>query len=64
MVYPAVNLSTQRFTPSFLHSLDDQFLPYSMLQICVKLYLGKNQNLTDQSIYVSPILASDQVFYL
>ena len=47
LMYPALNLSIKRFTPSFIYSLDDQFLPYSMLKMCVDLYLGDNINLAE-----------------
>lgn len=34
LIYPALNLNMQRFTPSLLVSLNDTMLPHTFLKIC------------------------------
>lgn len=59
-----MNLNWQKFTPSYLLSLDDQILPHTFLKLCVKSYLGESKNVRpDLDPLVSPSIASDEVIY-
>ena len=40
LAYPALSLSKFRFTPSLLLAVDDTFLPYSFLKMCLESYSG------------------------
>ncbi len=39
LVYPALNLNYNNYTPSLLTSLNDMILPHTFLKICLKAYL-------------------------
>jgi hormone-sensitive lipase len=39
LIYPALNLSVKRVTPSQFTSVDDFLLPLSVLQICREAYI-------------------------
>jgi hormone-sensitive lipase len=39
LVYPALNLNYNNYTPSLLTSLNDMILPHTFLKICLKSYL-------------------------
>ena len=55
MVYPALNLNYNNYTPSLLTSLNDMILPHTFLKICLESYL-KDQELKPESDYlISPI---------
>ena len=57
LVYPALNLNINNYTPSLMHALNDMILPHTFLKLCLRAYL-KDPNLspkTDQ--FVSPINA-------
>lgn len=58
LVYPALNLNINEYTPSLLHALNDMILPHTFLKICLRAYI-KDASLdprTDQ--LVSPICTS------
>lgn len=57
LVYPALNLCDNFYTPSLLTSLTDLILPHTFLKICLKAYLKEGVNPKDP--FVSPIFASD-----
>ena len=39
LVYPALNLNFNNYTPSLLTALNDTILPHTFLKICVKAYI-------------------------
>lgn len=39
LVYPALNLNFQDYTPSLLTALNDMILPHTFLKLCLKAYL-------------------------
>jgi hormone-sensitive lipase len=39
LVYPALNLNFNNYTPSLLSSLNDMILPHTFLKICLTAYL-------------------------
>ena len=39
LVYPALNLNFNNYTPSLLTALNDTILPHTFLKICAKSYL-------------------------
>lgn len=43
LIYPALNLNLQGYTPSFLTSLNDMILPHTFLKICLKSYIKDPQ---------------------
>ena len=57
LIYPALNLSQNCYTPSLLTSLNDLILPHTFLNICLKAYLKEEIN--PNNGYVSPIYASE-----
>lgn len=58
LVYPALNLNINDYTPSLLHALNDMILPHTFLKICLRAYL-KNSNFSPETDpFVSPITAS------
>ena len=57
--YPALNLCLDRFMPSHLLALDDLILPYSFLQICLKLYVG-DKGRPDVDPFLSPLIIRDE----
>ena len=44
LIYPALNLDGTKFTPSFELALEETFLPYSFLRLCLDAYLGDNSD--------------------
>lgn len=52
--YPAVSLNRFQFTPSFIYSLDDYFLNFSVLKCSIEVYVPPYINAA-KSYYVSPI---------
>lgn len=60
--YLALNLSTKCFSPSLLFALDDQIVPFTFLKMCLKLYLSDERCQPEIDPFISPILASDEVF--
>lgn len=57
LVYPALNLSRDAYTPSLLTSLNDLILPHTFLKICLKAYLTEDVDPNNNEL-VSPICAS------
>lgn len=39
LVYPALNLNFNNYTPSLLTALNDTILPHTFLKICAKAYI-------------------------
>lgn len=52
--YPAVSLNRFQFTPSFIYSMDDYFLNFSVLKCSIEVYVPPYINAA-RSYYVSPI---------
>jgi hormone-sensitive lipase len=44
LVYPALNLNLNNYTPSLLTALNDMILPHTFLKLCARSYL-KEQDL-------------------
>lgn len=64
--YPALDLNSNTYTPSKLHSLQDVVLPSSFLKICLDSYLPNTpEYLTDTFVHydslLSPILIPDNI---
>lgn len=59
LVYPALNLNYNNYTPSLLTSLNDMILPHTFLKICLKAYLREGTDA--KNMYVSPINTTDEV---
>lgn len=47
LCYPALNLSSEYFTPSLLLALDDPILPLPFLKMCMNSYAGKQKDWKD-----------------
>lgn len=60
LVYPAVDLRVKRFTPSMLHSLDDQLLYFTIAKECFKSYVPNNSN-AEIDWLLSPCVAPDWI---
>jgi hormone-sensitive lipase len=58
----ALNLSSKCFSPSLLMALDDQIVPFTFLKMCLKLYLSDERCKPEADPFISPILASPEVF--
>mmetsp|Transcript_12581 Transcript_12581/g.10793 ORF Transcript_12581/g.10793 Transcript_12581/m.10793 type:complete len:149 (+) Transcript_12581:1487-1933(+) len=59
LAYPALNLESKEFTPSYLLAINDQIIPYSLLKICLNAYIPKD---TDPiaDFLLSPLKAPDE----
>ena len=55
------NLDEKKFSPSYEISLDEQFLPYSFLRLCLNAYLGENKELALSIPSISPLIAPAEV---
>ncbi len=60
LVYPALNLNYNNYTPSLLTSLNDMILPHTFLKICLSAYLNENLK-PETDPLISPIQASDEI---
>lgn len=60
MVYPALNLNYQNYTPSLLTSLNDMILPHTFLKICLKAYLPEGVDAVNDPL-ISPIKTPEEV---
>ena len=48
LCYPVCNVDMNSFSPSYLHTLHDYLLSFNMLNLCLRCYLGNDNNpLTD-----------------
>jgi acetyl esterase/lipase len=48
LCYPVCNVDMNVFSPSYLHTLHDYLLSFNMLNLCLRCYLGNDNNpLTD-----------------
>ena len=55
MHYPATDLTTRKFTPSFVYSFSDFLLNYSALRMCTSYYLPPWAD-TRNDYYISPVV--------
>lgn len=58
LAYPAVDLR-KIYSPSRLHSFTDAILQPSLLLLCLKEYLGINQDAKQSDPLASPLLLSE-----
>ena len=61
LVYPALNLNLNDYTPSQLTALNDMILPHTFLKLCQKAYIRDERLRPDQDPFISPILTPDSV---
>jgi hypothetical protein len=59
--YPALNLDTTVFTPSFLNTFNDLIVPYAFLEICLNFYLKDARANPKKDPLISPIIIPDHV---
>ena len=60
LVYPALNLNINNYTPSLLHALNDMILPHTFLKICLRAYLKDKSINPETNAFVSPIRAKGE----
>ncbi|KAL4435826.1 hypothetical protein ABPG74_015794 [Tetrahymena malaccensis] len=60
LCYPAVNLSTDIYTPSFLTSLFDPIVPHTFLKSCVSMYVSNAED-SKKDPFLSPILFPSEI---
>ena len=60
LVYPALNLNYESYTPSLLTSLNDMILPHTFLKICLEAYLQGDVD-PDNDPLVSPVKANKEI---
>lgn len=60
LAYPALNLSTEYFTPSLLYAFDDYLLNFSMIMLCRGCYLSES-DLPEEDFMISPIYTPDSI---
>ena len=58
LVYPALNLDIEEYTPSLLTALDDLILPHTLLKLCAKAYLCATKLDPKTCPLISPIFTS------
>jgi hormone-sensitive lipase len=56
LVYPALNLNFDTYTPSLLTALNDMILPHTFLKICLKAYIKDQHYDPKTDPFISPIL--------
>ena len=54
LVYPALNLNYNDYTPSLLTALNDMILPHTFLKICLSAYIQGDQH-PEKDYLLSPI---------
>jgi hormone-sensitive lipase len=60
LIYPALNLNFQDYTPSLLTALNDMILPHTLLKLCLKAYLKDSKLQPEKDPLISPILVSPE----
>ena len=59
----ALNLDLkEQFTPSVLLTLEDEIIPHSILKLCINSYINNENWDPKTDPFLSPIIASDEVF--
>lgn len=61
LCYPALDLSTNSYTPSRLASLDDFLLPMSVLKLCQEAYVPPSEFDAKRDPFISPILLGSDI---
>lgn len=64
LIYPALNLNLERFTPSHLISLSDVILSHKLLKLCSDAYSKQNGEIKlrpDIDPFLSPSYISDEI---
>ena len=56
LVYPALNLDFNNYTPSLLTALNDMILSHTFLKLCLKAYLKDERYKAEENPFISPIL--------
>ena len=59
LIYPALSLEDNRYTPSILKALEDMVLPHTFLKICQKSYLQDERLKAGEDPFISPMYTSD-----
>ena len=59
LVYPALNLNFNNYTPSLIHALNDMILPHTFLKICLNAYMKDVVLNPETNQYLSPINTSN-----
>jgi len=60
LLYPALSLDENAFTPSYALSMNDSVLPVSMIKLLTKAYIGKEFKGSEDP-FLSPLVASDEL---
>ncbi len=55
LVYPALNLNYDNYTPSLLATLDEPILPHTYLKLCLQSYIQNANFKPDLDPFLSPI---------
>jgi len=58
--YPALNLDTKNYSPSYLKAVNDEVVPFSFLEMCRDAYLP-DPTLGSHDPLVSPFVASENL---
>jgi len=60
LVYPALSLTFNTYSPSLLNSLDDMLLSHTFLKMCMSCYVPEEVR-AELDPFASPILFSDYI---
>ena len=60
LLYPALNLEDNKYTPSIMASLEDLVLPHTFLKICQKSYVQDETLKPEINPFISPLHTSDE----
>jgi len=60
LMYPSLSMDLSIFSPSYFLSFDDRLLPYSLMNLVVKAYIGEGTD-PAKDPFVSPLVASDEL---
>ena len=61
LVYPALNLDFNNYTPSLLTALNDMILSHTFLKICMKAYLKDERYKAEEDPFISPLLTPNWI---
>ena len=61
LVYPALNLDFNNYTPSLLTALNDMILSHTFLKICMKAYLKDERYKAEKDPFISPLLTPNWI---
>lgn len=60
LLYPAMNLGLERYTPSNFNCILDTVFPFSMIKLAVMSYINITGVQPDFDPYLSPAIACDE----